>query len=104
MAPFVRAASADDIPEGSFKAVEIGGEPVLIVHHPDGFYAVSNRCSHDSAPISDGAFKGNEVICHRHGARFDVKTGAVTRPPAVVPIDTYQVKIEGNDVLVQIEE
>jgi len=43
-----------------------------------------------------------QIECPRHGARFDIRTGAVTRLPATDPIPTYPVKIE--DGLIYIEE
>lgn len=103
MSEFVRVASVDDIPVGSFKSVEVDFDRVLIVRLDDGFYAVADECSHDAGTISEGSLAGHEVVCPRHGARFDVKTGAVTAPPAIVPIDTYETKIEGSDILVRLD-
>lgn len=105
MSNFVRIASVDEIPMGSFKAFEVNDESILVVHTADdGYFALINQCSHDAAPISDGKLALDEVICTRHGARFDVKTGEVRRAPAVVPIETFELKIEGNDLLVQVDE
>jgi 3-phenylpropionate/trans-cinnamate dioxygenase ferredoxin subunit len=105
MAEFVKVATVDEIPVGTFKSVEVDFTPVVLIHNSDGFFAVANECTHDSAPIADGRLRrdGREIMCTRHGARFDVRTGAVTNPPAIVPIDTYEVKVDGNDVLVAVE-
>jgi 3-phenylpropionate/trans-cinnamate dioxygenase ferredoxin subunit len=100
MAEYVKVATVDEIPVGSLKAVEINYDRIVIAHTADGFFAVADECTHDSAPISDGKLIRNEVICVRHGARFDVRTGEVTRAPALVPLDTYEVKVEGNEVYV----
>lgn len=104
MAGFQRVASTGDIPTGSLKAYTVGYQKLAIAHTEDGFWAVADECSHDSAPISDGELRGHEVVCARHGARFDLRTGAVTAPPAIVPIDTLELKIEGEDILVLIED
>jgi len=100
---FVKVAATSDIPVGTFKAVEIDFERILIVHTDEGFFALADECTHDSGIISDGLLIGNEVVCPRHGARFDVKTGAVTAPPAIVPVDTYDIKIENDDILVRVD-
>ncbi len=103
MAAFVRVASTDEIPEGKLKAFEIGYQKFVVAHTADGFFAVVDECTHDSAPISSGRVRGTEIMCTRHGARFDLKTGAVTAPPAIVPIDTLTVKVDGVDILVWLE-
>jgi 3-phenylpropionate/trans-cinnamate dioxygenase ferredoxin subunit len=103
MSEFIRIASVDDIPVGSFKSFEVDFDRVLIVHAEDGFYALADECSHDAGAISEGSLLGHEVVCPRHGARFDVRTGAVAAPPAIVPIDAYETKIEGNDILVRLD-
>ena len=104
MAGFQKVASVSDIPPGSMKRYRIEHQRIVVVHTADGFYAVVDECSHDSAPISDGEVIGQEVVCARHGARFDLRTGTVTAPPAVVPIDTLEVKIDGDDILVVIDK
>jgi 3-phenylpropionate/trans-cinnamate dioxygenase ferredoxin subunit len=103
MAEFVKVATVDEVPEGSFKVVEIDYDRILVVHTAEGFFALADECTHDSAPISDGKLIKHEVICARHGARFDVRTGEVTRAPAIVPLDTYEIKIDGSDVYVKPE-
>lgn len=103
MAEFVRAAKTEDIPVGTMKGFEINFERILICHTKDGFYAVANECSHDSAPISAGELENNMVICPRHGAKFDVTSGEVKAPPAVVGIDTFEIKIENDEIFVRLE-
>ncbi len=104
MTDFVKVARTDDIPLGMIKAFEVGYDRVVLAHTDDGFFAVADECTHDSAPISDGKLRGNDIMCTRHGARFDLRTGAVTAPPAIVPIDSYEVKVEEGDVFVKIED
>ena len=96
-------ATTDEIPEGSFKAVEVDFERIVIAHTPDGFFAIADECSHDGEPFGKGKLSGNEIICTRHGARFDVRSGAVTRAPALVALDTFEVKVDGNDILVRLD-
>ena len=102
MAEWIKLASVDDIPEGTMKAVEHRYNQLVICHTEDGFHAVANECSHDFAPIGGGKLVGKEIVCPRHGAKFDMN-GFPTAPPAVAPIDTFEVKIEGNDILVLLD-
>lgn len=104
MAEFVRVCSAEEVPLGKIKGFEIDHQGIVIVHAETGFFALANECTHDSAPITDGRVRGTNVMCTRHGAKFDLATGAVTAPPAVVPLDTFELKVEGDDILVKLED
>ena len=103
MAGFRKIATVDDIPEGTLKGFEVDHQKLVVAHTAAGFYAVEDECSHDFAPISDGHLAGNDIVCPRHGARFDLETGDVTAPPAVAPIETLELKIDGDDILVRID-
>ncbi|MBI5267994.1 MAG: Rieske 2Fe-2S domain-containing protein [candidate division Zixibacteria bacterium] len=103
MGEFVRVATTNDIPVGGLKGFEIGHKRFVVAHTVEGFFAVADECTHDSAPISSGRVRGSEIMCTRHGARFDLKTGAVTAPPAIVPIDTLTIKVDKDDILVWME-
>lgn len=100
---FVRVCAASEIPEGKFKAFDIDFTPIVVVHTADGFFCLTDECTHDAEPISTGFLKKNELICCRHGARFDVRDGSVTRAPAIVPLDTYELKVEGDDIFVKLD-
>jgi 3-phenylpropionate/trans-cinnamate dioxygenase ferredoxin subunit len=103
MAEYVKVAAKTDIPRGSFKAYRIGFDRLVIAHTADGFYAFADECTHDSEPFGHGVLDNNDIVCARHGARFDVRTGEVTAPPALVPLDTYELKIDGEDILVLLD-
>jgi len=103
MSEFKRVAALNDIPPGTMKAFEVLHTRVLVCNINGSIYAIANECTHDSAPMSDGHLDGDQVVCPRHGARFDVKDGAAKAPPAVAPVDTYEVKIDGNDIFVLVE-
>ncbi len=103
MAEFKKVASVSEIPTRNMKAFEIRHNRFVVCNTGDGIFAVADECTHDSAPISAGELRGDEVVCPRHGARFDVKNGSVKGPPAVVPIDTYDVKVEGENIFVLLD-
>ncbi len=104
MASFIKVALTTDIPEGEARQFEIGHDHLVIAHTAGNFYAIAKECSHERVPLSEGRVVSNEIVCTAHGARFDLKTGAVTKPPAIVPIDTFELKIEGSDILVLLED
>ncbi len=101
---FVAVAKAADIAEGQFKVVDVKGKRLLICHANGGWYAVDDTCTHDDGPLGDGWLDGTTIECPRHGARFDVKTGKVVCLPAAVPINSYAVKVDGVQVLVNLDE
>ncbi len=101
---FITAANISEIPVGQLKSVQIQGKLLLICHTAEGFYAIDDTCTHDDGPLGDGWLDGNAIECPRHGARFDVATGKVLCLPAAVPINAYRVKVEGDEVKVNVHE
>lgn len=99
---FVLVAKANEIPVGQLKLVEVQGRRLLICHTDSGFYAIDDTCTHDDGPLADGWLEGNAIECPRHGARFDVTTGKVLCLPAAMPMRSYPVKVEGDDIKVSV--
>ena len=99
---FITVAQAQEIPVGQVKPVTVQGKPLLICHTEAGFYAVDDTCTHDDGSLADGWLDGNAIECPRHGARFDVTTGKVLCLPAAVGINSYPVKVEGEEVQVNV--
>src|SRR5262245_41948262 len=98
---WVRAASASEIAPGGFKEVRLDDRTIAIFHLDDGYYAIEDVCTHDGGPLAEGILEGNVIECPRHGARFDVKTGAVLSLPAVTPVPTFEVRVEGDEIQVR---
>ncbi len=95
-------AKAADVPPGSAKRFEVDGVEVLLCNVDGAFYAVEDVCTHDGGPLDQGELEGCRIMCPRHGALFDVTTGAALTLPAVVPLPTYPVTIDGDDVSVEL--
>jgi 3-phenylpropionate/trans-cinnamate dioxygenase ferredoxin component len=100
---YVRVARRTDIPPGTIRRVEAAGHVIALANVDGEFYAIDDTCSHEEASLSEGGLAGEVVVCSRHGARFNVKTGRVLSLPAVRSVATYAVKVEGDDVLVATE-
>ena len=99
---FTVVAKTSEIPVGQLKSVVVEGKALLICHTAEGFFAIDDTCTHDDGPLADGWLEGNAIECPRHGARFDVKTGKVLCLPAAVPIKSYYVRIEGEEIKVSV--
>lgn len=74
---------------------------MCIVNIDENYYAIGNVCTHMGGPLDEGTLEGYDVECPWHGSKFDVRTGNVTNPPAQQPVASYEVKIEGNDILLR---
>ena len=97
---FEAVAKVGDVTAGTVKVVEAGGRSIALCNLDGSFYAVDNLCTHDNGPLGEGTLLEGTVECPRHGARFDVQSGAVKALPAVRPVRTYPVQVEGDEVSV----
>ncbi len=98
---FVKVADTKDIPPSSMKEVQVDGESVCVANVEGRYYAIGNVCTHEGGPLSDGTLQGQEVECPWHNSKFDVRTGEVTSPPADEPEPSFEVKVDGNDILIR---
>lgn len=97
-----RIADVKDVPAGEVKVFDLKGRSIAVANTGEKFYACANVCTHDGGPLGEGMLWGDQVECPRHGARFDLKTGRATVFPAVVPVKTYAVQVDGDDVMVEV--
>jgi 3-phenylpropionate/trans-cinnamate dioxygenase ferredoxin subunit len=94
-------AKASDIPVGNSLIVRLDDVPVAVFHLSEGWFAIEDVCTHDGGPVAEGRLAGCIIECPRHGATFDVRTGAALTFPAVSPVPTYPVRVVGDDVQVE---
>ncbi len=102
MSEFVTIATTAEIGPGERLVVEIGRHWVAVFNVDNTYYAVRDVCTHDDGPLAEGKLYGCEIECPRHGARFDLRTGAVTAPPAVRPVPIYAVRVVGDEVQIEV--
>lgn len=98
MTDWLKVADVSEIPAGGIKSVILDGSMVVVFNLNGEFHALDDVCTHDGGPLSDGVLQGEEVVCPRHGARFDVRTGAVTAPPAEEPVHSYQLRVRDGAI------
>ena len=99
---FVRACALADLPEDGALGVELQDTPVAIIRTGGEVFALRDVCSHEEVPLSEGEIYDHTVECWLHGSCFDLRTGKPTGPPSTKPVPTYPVKIDGDDVLVEL--
>jgi 3-phenylpropionate/trans-cinnamate dioxygenase ferredoxin component len=92
-AEFADIAPAAELPNGERLFLEVGGRAIVIFNIAGQFFAIGDICTHDDGPLGDGDLEGYNIVCPRHGAEFDVRTGKVMQMPAVVDVPAYPVKV-----------
>ncbi len=97
---YLEIAPASELSNGERLFVEVEGKSIVIFNIADQFFAIDDVCTHDDGPLGDGDLEGYHIVCPRHGAEFDVRTGKAVQLPAVVDISAYPVKV--MDGMIQV--
>jgi 3-phenylpropionate/trans-cinnamate dioxygenase ferredoxin subunit len=100
----VDVCRAEDLPRGAVKIVRQGDLAVGVFNAAGELYAIEDRCSHDDGPLAEGDFDPETciVVCPRHGAQFDVRTGKPRTLPAYIPVSTYRAWVEDGWVKLEL--
>ena len=101
MSAWIDVAAVGEIEEGGLKPVDVGGEEVVVFHLAGKYYALADICTHDGGTLAGGTVEGCEIECPRHGARFDIRTGKVTAPPAYEDVRTFPVRVVDGRIQVR---
>lgn len=99
---FARACSTGEVAPGTALAVTVDDIAVAVVHDGGEWYAVYDECSHAAVPLSEGDVEDAHIECWLHGSQFDLRTGKPISLPATEPVAIYPVRVEGDDVLVDV--
>jgi nitrite reductase/ring-hydroxylating ferredoxin subunit len=100
----IRLCATGDVAPGGTLKVE-SGDLVLAVYNVDGeFYVTDDACTHGPGSLSEGYLDGYVIECDFHNGAFDVRTGEVVAPPCMIPVKTYPVVIEGEDVMIEVAD
>ena len=104
MPEFIHVAEVTDVSDPGKVLVEVDGEMIALFHVSGSFYAIDDVCTHDGGPLVDGELQDYTIACPRHGAKFDIRTGAALSMPAIRPTLAHDVKVENGSVSVRIRE
>jgi nitrite reductase/ring-hydroxylating ferredoxin subunit len=99
---FVPAIKTADIPVNGMVVVDVRGARIAVANVQGVYYAFDDECTHEHCSLAEGDLAGTIVTCMCHGAEFDVTSGAVLAPPAVVPIRVYRTRVEGDALHIEI--
>lgn len=99
---YIEIAPASELPNGERLFVDLGDKPIVIFNIAGQYYAIGDVCTHDDGALGDGLIEGNNVVCPRHGAEFDIRTGQAVQMPAVVDIPAYPVEVRDGILFVGI--
>jgi nitrite reductase/ring-hydroxylating ferredoxin subunit len=107
---FTSIAKKSELPESGMKSFNISGKDILIIRQGGKYYAIDRYCSHMGGDLLKGSVEKNIITCPRHGSRFDITNGkSISGPNLVIfklktkPIRVYELKIEGEQILVRID-
>lgn len=106
METYVKLASVSDIPGKGMRGFTHAGRKIAIYRVGETFYATENVCSHEDARLTDGWLDTDDctIECPLHGARFDLRSGQPLSLPAYQPIPVYAVRVEGDDIFVELPD
>ena len=95
----------DDLADGGARRFDVDGRSLAVVRIGDDVYAIGDRCSHANISLSEGDVHADEreLECWKHGSTFDLETGKPRTLPATVPVQVFPVKIEGDDVMIEVD-
>jgi len=99
---FIEIAPVSELPNGERLFVDLADKPIVIFNIAGQLFAIGDVCTHDNGPLGDGMLEGNKIVCPRHGAEFDIRTGQAVQMPAVVDIPAYPVQVRDGKIFVGI--
>jgi len=102
--PDVTVLKTHDVAAGSSRRVDVDGFRLCVVHIGDDWYVIDDTCSHADYSLSEGDVWEDEceVECPKHGSTFDLRTGKPETLPATQPVAVYDVRVDGDDVVVTL--
>lgn len=104
MSEFVKVAQVKDIPDPGKVLLEIDERLIVLMHVGGEFFCLEDLCTHDGGPLGEGDLDDHSIACPRHGAKFDIRTGAPLTMPATEPTKAYTVKVEAGEVFIRLRD
>ena len=103
MTTWQTVGKTSEIPPERVTVFQIGDHDVAVCNVGGQFYAIDDLCTHDGGSLDQGELEGDEIECPRHGARFNVTTGEAIQLPAFEPVETHEVRVDGDTLQVGVE-
>jgi nitrite reductase/ring-hydroxylating ferredoxin subunit len=99
---FVPAVKLADVPANGMVSIAVNGVRIAVAHVDGSYYAFDDECTHEQCSLAEGDLAGTTVTCMCHGAEFDVRSGAVLAPPALVPVKVYRTRVDGDALHLEV--
>ena len=103
-AGFVLVAKKSDLSNPGTLLVEVDDRLIVLAHVDGSYYAIDDVCTHDGGPLSEGELCNHAIACPRHGALFDLRTGAALTMPATKPTVAHEVCLEGDNIFIRVHQ
>jgi|SaaInlStandDraft_1057018.scaffolds.fasta_scaffold29377_4 3-phenylpropionate/trans-cinnamate dioxygenase ferredoxin subunit len=100
---YTRVCSISEIKESDSKSFNVDDTPVLICHTNKGYFAIENKCSHQTAELEGGKIRSCFIFCPLHGQRFDLRNGKPIGKITNKPLRTFLLKLEEKYIWVNLE-
>jgi nitrite reductase/ring-hydroxylating ferredoxin subunit len=97
----IQVCATGDVAEGEALKVETEGLTLAVFNVEGDIYVTDDHCTHGPGSLSEGFLEGHEIECDFHQGCFDVRTGEVTSPPPMVPVKSYKVVVDGDQVMIE---
>jgi nitrite reductase/ring-hydroxylating ferredoxin subunit len=97
----IQVCATGDVAEGEALKVETKGLTLAVFNVEGDIYVTDDHCTHGPGSLSEGFLEGHEIECDFHQGCFDVRTGEVTSPPPMVPVKSYKVVVDGDQVMIE---
>lgn len=101
MSDWVDVTHVDEFEPGTWRLVDVDGAMIAVFNLDGEYHAIEAICTHEYAVLTEGAVEGEEIVCPRHGARFNIKSGEALTPPAYEPVPTFPVRVENGTVQIR---
>jgi 3-phenylpropionate/trans-cinnamate dioxygenase ferredoxin component len=101
---YIEIAPLEEVPVGERLFLELDNLPVVLFNVGGKIFAIGDVCTHDNGPLGEGELDDHQVICPRHGARFDITTGAALTLPAVTPTPIYPTRVSDGMIYIGLKK
>lgn len=100
---FTPVCSTEELLDGERLFLEVDDLSIVLLNHGGEYYAIADLCTHDDGPLGEGEVEDHEIICPRHGARFDIRTGDVLALPAIKDVPIFPTRVVNGMIEIGFE-
>ena len=97
---WIDAFLENELGAGKWRVLELDDIDVAVFNIDGEYFAIEDTCTHDGGCLTGGRIEGDIIECPRHGAQFNIKTGAALSAPAYEDLQIFAVRL--NNGMLQI--